>query len=140
MIFAFTGPRHGMTPRQYEAFKHLVLAWAGGYITFLNGACAGADSQAFNAARVYSTCAIELYPSTSPTWNRVNALRREATHMGARLTIHPEQAPMERDRVMVERCSVLIAAPQMLEPYQSGTFSTMQMARMRGKPVLILDP
>jgi hypothetical protein len=136
MILGFTGTRCGMTEEQLEAFRRLFSAPP--YADpdeFHHGCCPGSDEDATVA--VYDlTCddtVIQAHPSTLAhlTSQKAIDLSRED---------HPPLPPLDRNRVIVNACHVLIACPKGPEEQRSGTWATVRYARKRGKRIVIIWP
>jgi predicted Rossmann fold nucleotide-binding protein DprA/Smf involved in DNA uptake len=142
MNIAFTGTRHGMTRRQYQAMLMLASRMVSEHHTFHHGACVGADSQAHEAVRVHSRCAILMHPSNLVKWDNSAALARKEYQAGRIVNVLEPRDPLLRNRDMVEGALLVIAAPQGLsdEDVRGGTWSTIRYARKLGKPLIILDP
>lgn len=139
MHIGLTGTRRGMTPRQLAAVTYLVRCWG----TFPpdtrpivhHGDCVGADEQFDKICHIERVGRI-LHPSTAATRCHSEKLRPEGV-----LEVLEPDAPLARDRVIVERIGLLLAAPKLRkEELRSGTWATVRYAREEGVPVLVLDP
>jgi hypothetical protein len=134
LILAFTGTRKGMTPEQLETLEEVLGAFP---LTILHGGAFGADTQFHSwlvANRYLSIGQIEIYPASEVS-------RRNWTREPSTVLVHPAQAPLVRNQVMVSRCTWLLAAPQEAnEKRRSGTWATIRYARAAQKPITIICP
>jgi hypothetical protein len=136
MIVAFTGTRAGMTDNQKRELWEFLQAekptWA------YHGNCIGADNdfhvellsyRAINKPWIY----IEVYPC--------DIIQQQADCCGTADIINPIERPLVRNRMMVDRCDVLIACPRtMTEELRSGTWATIRYARKLKKRIVFLRP
>jgi len=131
MTIAFTGTRRGMTPAQYErvgfVFRHLAAS------ELSHGGCVGADREAH---QIGGAMRIRVFPS--------NDEQRHWALLEARptpISIEHVQDPLRRNKIMVDRNDVLVAAPaKMGELLRSGTWMTIRYARKMKRPVYICWP
>jgi len=133
MILGFTGTRVGMTPAQRAALRDDAVPLAA---TLIHGGAPGSDEEfdAFMVAAGLPITAIEVYPTSD---YRATMWRGD----GSGRTVHPPMAPLVRNRIIVARCTRLLATPiTMIEIVRSGTWATIRYARAAGKPVTILRP
>ena len=110
MNIGFTGTRRGMSPRQLDDLRTYLRNRMG---TLHHGDAVGADRQAEEIASSYGYV-IRAYP----------AVRGHE---------------LERNRVIVAACDLLIAAPyEDDEILRSGTWATVRYARVAHKTVILL--
>lgn len=136
---AFTGTREGLTAAQRAALSSVEAPRK-----VLHGGAVGADSE-FHAFVLSQTIPygviIEVWPC-DPT--RAEFWKRQKDgvfYSGRDYVVHPIEAPLIRNRLMVERCSRLLACPATAhEVLRSGTWATVRAARKLGKPVTIVGP
>lgn len=127
-VIGFTGTRHGMSENQQKGLGKL-LNESTTAVTFVHGDCIGADAFAHDLAKVLAYYII-IYPCTRITKRAFRRGDEEA----------PPIAPLERNKRIVDRCDVLIAAPSTdHEVRRSGTWATVRYARKVGKPTIILS-
>ncbi len=121
----FTGTRQGMTLPQQEAVFQLLTRF--GTAAVHHGDCVGADAQFHEIVRKYSRqIQIFIHPSTIQT--------QRAGCLGD--AYYNALPPLDRDTMIVQCSSVLIAAPKdRTEQIRSGTWATVRRARSAGKPV-----
>jgi hypothetical protein len=125
----FTGTREGMTLRQMDTLQDLLARLRATHDVFHHGDCIGADAQAHEIAKAlgYRT---EAHPSNIPGMRAFcNAD-----------VVHPEKAPLDRNRDMVDIGDTGVGAPHGPEEQRSGTWSTVRYARKVGRPVVIVWP
>lgn len=149
MNIGFTGTRNGMTKDQLERFGILIHESLGDYakdgLTLYHGMCKGADEQAhYNFMLCLNWGAIG-FPSNIPD-TQMNRYSIDLSWMGPNswdgfIKIHTPQDPLERNKLIVEHCDVLIAAPKSRqEERRSGTWATIRYARKLKKPIYIIWP
>lgn len=140
MIIGFTGTRIGMTHSQYTEVSRQFLEFQPDIL--LNGGAVGADEQVIcwlvsNRTLMKPKMKVEVYPASDPReryWDRY-------LNQGLIETIWPVLKPLERNRVIAERCDRLIAAPDSYhEELRSGTWATIRYAKKAEKPVTIVLP
>jgi len=136
MTVAFTGTRAGMTENQQreliEALNELkpVVAY--------HGNCIGADTNFHTMIIAWrnvtgNKCLIEVYPC--------DIINQQSTCCPTADIINPIERPLVRNRLMVDRCDVLIACPRtMEEELRSGTWATIRYARKLKKRIVFLRP
>jgi hypothetical protein len=128
MIVGFTGTQIGMSPNQMAQFLprcafHLITE-------FHHGMCIGADEQAEELVlRCFPHVIVYGHP---PISNRKMSIKCRPHHM-----LQPREY-LERNKKIVDRCDVLLAAPKGPEELRSGTWSTIRYAKKKGIPVEIL--
>ena len=125
MTVGFTGTRQGMNAAQRQQLRYVLALFRHADIAinqdtgFVDGDCpaGGADQEARTIASE-----LGLYATTEPPVGRT------------------AKALLERNRRIVERCSVLIVAPRTdQEELRSGTWATVRYARKRGISVVMLS-
>lgn len=129
MVTGFTGSRKGMTVNQLlelgERLEELIPCKA------IHGSCIGADTDFHDYLREHTDILIEIYPSNIES-QRALCVADIA---------HPPEAPLVRNRHIVDNSDVLIAAPSTLkEEKRSGTWATIRYAHKCKKRVVILRP
>lgn len=148
MNIGFTGTRQGMTDDQLERFSILIHESLGDYakdgLILYHGMCKGADEQAHNNFCLCLNWAAIGFPSTVPntTMERKIILDEGTPNAWDGFArVYEPQDPLERNKLIVEHCDVLIAAPKLRqEERRSGTWSTIRYARKLKKPVYIIWP
>ena len=134
MRVSFTGTRQGMSDWQKVQFAKFLADRGEEISVFAHGACVGADVEAHGMVcdTLGSKAYIAVFPSTTKT--RVHV-------QGADFTADPKP-PLERDEDIVRcGCDLLVATPLQMEGrgmHGGGTWRTIQYARKRHVPVLIL--
>jgi hypothetical protein len=149
-IIGFTGTREGMTPEQRRVFVELLLPYHGD-IEFHHGDCLGADSDAHDLVLgIDHLEASEFDPSIvihPPSDDRLRARRRAVEEYGDRI-LDPKPY-LDRNRDIVDACSLLIACPKETWPVagtaaldgvrlKGGTWYTIRYAQRAGKTVAII--
>lgn len=134
MTIGFTGTRQGMTPAQRSQLK-TVLRWLVSSTLSTHGGVppdfhhgdsphGGADQQAADVALLYGCTEVKhppFYAADADQPTRAKAM-------------------LSRNRDIVERCDVLIAAPATdAEVLRAGTWATIRYARSARKPVIQLS-
>ncbi len=128
--YGFTGTRRGMTDQQKAALEQLFKGCDIYHTHFHHGGCRGADVEAHLVA------AFRAYRHVHPGDDLGQWANR-----GDYEELRSPKPFLVRNRIIVDVCDVLIAAPETLkEKLRSGTWSTIRYARKIGKPVIILDP
>jgi len=132
MIIGFTGTRRGLSNFQRGFLtKYLEhVSWT----EFHHGDCIGADEQVAHIAmchcgdREVIAHPCNLYQMRSTRHKYTSAL--------------PIDAPLKRNRDIVDACDILIACPKSAsEERRSGTWYTIRYARRVGKCVdIVTDP
>ncbi len=129
----FTGTQIGMTQAQRVT---LALCFATlEPLSFAHGDCHGSDEQAHEMART-ARIPVHVYP---PNIYAKRAWVDDVAYM------HIELPYLERNRLIVDACDILIATPKRaVEELRSGTWSTVRYARrQRGgnrKQVIVILP
>ena len=126
----FSGTRYGMTEAQSDAVVDLLdeTLRLHGFIAH-HGDCVGADAQFHRICRAPrgGPVAIEVHPGLPKwrAWCQGDMAHRPALYR-------------ERNRAIVDACSVIIAAPYENEPQpRGGTWATIRMAlKAKHRPTL----
>jgi hypothetical protein len=130
-IVGFTGTREGMSEHQKRRLEVILLAMItdGAIVDFHHGDCVGADADAHEIARRVG-CRITIHPPIKAT---------QRAFCGGESVIHSPKEYLERDRFIVDSCTVLIAAPKSdKEERRSGTWYTIRYAKKNKKYVIQL--
>ncbi len=135
-MIGFTGTQTGMTPAQTTAVKRLLLSGlkGGQHFVGIHGDCVGADAQFDALAREMEEFrAMIIYPGDIPS------LRAHCTP--AKRMIHEPRPCLERNRLIVDECDLLIACPKHYnEVNRSGTWMTIRYARSTSKQHFVIFP
>jgi len=127
-IAAFSGTRKGMTDAQKEAVNKLLAELE---IThFQHGAAIGADEEASFIARDLSL-KVTGRPGNIPV-DRSKTAHAEYWS--------PEEAPLDRNKKLVDLSHLLIATPDGPKRLRSGTWATVNYAKKKKKTVWIVMP
>lgn len=146
MNIGFTGTREGMTEDQLERFSILIHESLGGYakdgLTLYHGMCKGADEQAHYNFMLCINWGVIGFPSNVPnTQMNRRPIAVKFDNWDGFSKVYKPQDPLERNKLIVEHCDVLIATPKSRqEERRSGTWSTIRYARKLKKPVYIIWP
>lgn len=132
MRVGFTGTREGMAVQQFVAF---VMAMPAGMTWFRHGCCLGADEEA-----VRHVNDMVPRPSIFGAPSNIGSQTSEFALSVSDDTTGEFSDPLERNRVIVDGCDLLIAAPKGPEERRSGTWATVRHARKKGKPIVIVWP
>lgn len=131
MRYGFTGPERGIRPEQLRTIELLLrIGQAGTGDVLVHGGCVGGDTQVHELAETigYDT---EVHPSNLPHKQGV---------LGGTVRFE-ERDPLERNPTIVERCTILLAAPgEFEEVIRSGTWHTIRAAGKAGRTTLIVWP
>jgi len=129
MIVGFTGTRDGLSHLQRFRLRRLLLDELQ-IVEAHHGNCIGADS----------VFAEFVYPQVHTVAHPCNLTGFQLT----RTTAHEYRGalpPLERNRVIVDACDLLIACPlKMVEERRSGTWAAVRYAREKAKPIRIIYP
>ena len=126
----FTGTRQGMTIGQKRALAEVLplsTEW------FRQGCCVGADE---DATRIVD--ALTPRPRIFGAPSNLVKLTSKFALDACDDTTGEFSDPLERNRIIVDGCDLLIACPAGPEERRSGTWYTVRYARRQGKPVVIL--
>ncbi len=105
-----------------------------GATKFTHGCCIGADEQAAAYARFYGYRVIG-----APGFPEGHAKR--STHVHLNHVTFAVRAPLDRNTLIINNASVMIAAPRTIKQLpRSGTWATIRRARAAGKPLVICWP
>lgn len=127
-----TGTRRGMTPRQIFQFHAALRTFDSRPARFLHGDCVGADRDGW-------TIATALGWSTE-AWPAANVHPHLRARTASDIVRNP-LPPLERDRLLVEWCDLLIATPgEPEEILRSGTWATIRHARRLARPIILIYP
>jgi len=133
--FGVTGTRYGMTAAQRKEVLRIMveLAEKRPNVHLHHGCCIGADEQYSLLGAYLGFYLVAHIPE-----------RREYMSMPAyELSnfINPARPYLERNRIIVDRSSYLIAAPKDLNFNSSrGTWYTIEYAQSKGIPITIVAP
>lgn len=138
MIIGFTGTRDKVTRIQKERLAAFLYNMSlHRYDRLFHGGAENADEEAHNLAQQFSY-SIEIFPCNGD--RRHYWLDRKVKNGEATL-IHATNKPLDRNRVIAERCNYLVAVPyQMDEIQRSGTWATVRYAREKRKSLTIIFP
>jgi hypothetical protein len=129
LAWGFTGTRQGLTAAQHAALARQ-LEVCEGVTWWLHGDCVGADAESHLLAQALGY-KIGVFPPTESKWRAFCVADY----------LHPPQSYGERNRLIVDRCQYLLAAPEgWVELGRSGTWSTVRYARSRGRLLSIIWP
>lgn len=122
----FTGTQKGMTEKQKQSMFELIDNYAYFQI-FCHGDCIGADKE---AATYAMSIGMKLccHPPSNP---------QKRAFLPADI-IASSKPYLERNKDIVNHCSLLLAAPgEMEEKLRSGTWSTVRYAYVRKQTILV---
>ena len=144
MTVGITGTRKGMTPPQLRSCVGY-MAWINqergaandvnytsppdDYYSLTHGDCVGADAQAWAVAAGFNWDTTALPSIADPKWHA----NTPSTH------IEQRRPPLERNRLIVDRCHLLLAFPGD-GPERGGTWYTINYARANGRHLIIVWP
>jgi len=128
MIVGFTGSREGMSEHQRTEVRRLLSSLVS-VTEFHHGDCVGSDAQAHDIA-VSMAIPVIIHPPVKDT----------ARAYCAGWVLDPLPY-LERDRAIVDVCTVLIATPLGEEAanFRSGTWTTVRYARKAGRQVYVVS-
>lgn len=138
MRLGFTGTRQGMTAAQQQTFNEWLCCELD-ITEFHHGDCIGADDDAANELHGIMTgedpgppIKVVVHPPIDQTHQANNPHYDE---------IRSPNTYFARNRDIVDESDLLVACPvSMTEASHGGTWYTVNYARKRGKPVLIIWP
>ncbi len=130
MHIGFTGTQIGMSDSQRKAIHGALLGLFQTGSVFHHGDCIGADAEAHNIA-VALGYRIIIHPPLNES--------KRAFCKGADMTV-PALPYLERNKIIVNATTSLVAAPKGPEELRSGTWSTVRYAKRIGRPVTIFMP
>ena len=127
MDIGFTGTKSGMSKAQMATLLSFLDKFVCG--EFHHGDCLGADSEAHVLASA-TGYRIVVHPPENP---KARAYCKYDEIWGPK-------PYLDRNKDIVDRCHVLIAAPHHdLETLRSGTWATVRYARRKQKPIILLE-
>lgn len=131
MIVGFTGTQEELPPAQARALGILLgmMKGAADVEEAHHGDCVGADA-AFD--RYCATLGFPRHAHPGPD-------TKKRAHCEADV-IYEEQPFLDRNRVIVDACSLLIACPRGPETRRSGTWSTVRYARKQDRRIVFVWP
>lgn len=131
MNLTFTGTRKGMNQQQVGQVMNILSSLKELPVLF-HGACHGADRQAHRLINNRR----ELFPSNLEQYAWAMSVLREND------TIHGIQNPIQRNRKMVNRSQLVIAAPSGFVdiPRGSGTWATIRYTFKKKLPICVCWP
>ena len=136
----FTGSRDGLTEPQGKALRGLLDGFISAHAAstpdsipqFHHGDCVGADALSGDAAHE-AGYEIHIHPPNIGTLRAYCANRYPAT-------VYEALPYLVRNRNIVDRTDILMAAPNGPETTRSGTWSTVRYARKKSKEIWIVYP
>lgn len=132
-FIGFTGTQGGMTARQRDDLEHeLRYLWRCGARVLRHGLCIGADEEAHDIATAQGYA----------TWGHPGFALGHPKRSPRRTTwTECVQPPLERNHIIVDRVSVMLAAPKSkVEVLRSGTWATIRYIRRRHVEYVLLTP
>lgn len=131
MILGITATRYDITVRQMEALEEWIRRADVDEVH--HGDCMGGDAWAHSIALGVSKHVV-VHPPTNHRW-------RAFCDVTDIVTLRPPLPYLDRNRMIVESCDVLLALPYtQQEVTRSGTWMTIRHARSRGKLVEVVLP
>lgn len=129
MIIGVTGSRHGFNSDEQKASFIRDLAKAS---VIIHGACVGVDELMHHYAFEHKL-PIEVHPPINDNFRAMNL------PAGLNVAWFAPKDYLARNREIVERCELLLAAPEFheIQKPRSGTWYTINYAKKIGKPVQI---
>lgn len=127
----FTGTQIGMTQSQRKELEEKLKALkAEGYVWFHHGNCIGADEQ---AAMIAKRLGFRLHAHPCNIKKKQSNIWNDITEN--------EKLPLTRNKDIVDRCTVMFAAPKSREEeLRSGTWATVRHARKVERDLRLLLP
>lgn len=125
----FTGTRNGLTTEQMTSLHREFGSHAGPGTYLHHGDCVGADADAHHIARRHDLT-IHAHPPHLTTRRAFTIADRE----------WPPMPYLERNRAIVDACTLLYVGPGGPEQVHSGTWATVRYARKRGRHIIIIWP
>ena len=125
-----------MTAGQRLAVRSLLIAFMPDIV--LHGGCIGADTDFDDMAADFNIVT-EVYPTVlkSDHLARWYLLRNTSS----RIVVHLPLPPLVRNKILAQRCKVLIATPKEdYERIRSGTWATVRYAREAHKRIYLVMP
>lgn len=131
MRIGFTGTRFGMTIPQSQMLRRWLLIQPKGEIETHDGDCVGADAE-------FRTIIGALF-CDAVTHSHPCDITKLRAYQPANYT-HDPLPPLDRNKIIVDSCDVLVAAPDEPERVRSGTWSTVRYARQVRRQLAIIMP
>jgi hypothetical protein len=132
MKIGFTGTRNGCTEKQKEVIRNLF--WDYSSLEVHQGDCIGADSDFYEIACGYINP--ENFVNHPPIKDDVRAFNFREGNME-----REKKSYFARNRDIVDETDLLIACPPtMQELSDGGTWYTINYARKKNKPIVIVWP
>lgn len=134
ITIGITGSRLGATPLQLQTLMGLLLPYYHTELVDLHhGACVGVDQQAALLGK-----ALKFHVVAHPPENK-RYLSQYSLDVSR--TIMPELPYLDRDRVIVDRSSLIVAIPHTsTEVPRSGTWYTYNYAKSQNKATKLILP
>jgi hypothetical protein len=132
MRVGFTGTREGMTRDQFLTFAQQLpheMTW------FRHGCCVGADHE----AAVYVD-GMKFRPGIFGAPSNIESMTSAQALKACDDTTGRLDPPLERNRIIVDGCDLLIACPAEMKEGAGGTRYTVRYARKKGKRIIIVWP
>jgi hypothetical protein len=144
MKIGFSGTRKGMTVKQYLRVSDWFRYDLGDAVVTEahHGCCIGADAEfqlAIIRGRIGGTSERQWAEIHAHPCTLAGMVDRDAEALAD--VVHDPLPPLDRNRVIVDSCDLLIATPAEAEEQQrSGTWSTIRFAERQGKPIILVLP
>lgn len=134
IIIGFTGTRKGMSDRQKQEVRKIMMWYKGeGKVEYVvHGGCTGADNEFHEIFEAYVRHVRPGYSSVNPADFSFRGSFPKAD------IVHPAKPYLVRNKDIVNECDILIACPLDNTP-KGGTWSTIKYAKRAGKSVIIVD-
>jgi hypothetical protein len=122
-----------MSPEQYAAVMAWLVDWERdfGITETHDGDCKGADAEFRSIVARHCNARKHSHPAKGLENWRANF---------AADVVHEPLPPLERNRVIVDSCDILLATPEGPETLRSGTWSTIRYAQKVDREVVIFGP
>lgn len=131
MIITFAGSRIGISHAQLDTIKNLLdqLKVSSDDIA-LHGCCTGADTDIHHICQK-KDMTIVGYPAFADQYQLAEECDKRM----------PQMSPLKRNHAMVNRCTLVIAAPgTQKEQLRSGTWATIRYCKKLKKPLHVVYP
>lgn len=129
-VLTITASRRGLTGAQKKRLASLIRRIRPEEV--LHGDCVGGDADCHRIVTACSRALVGVYPS--------DRSGQRAFCGGVEVKAVP-RPPLERNRTMVRRSSLVVAFPASFsEELRSGTWATVRHARRVGRPVVLIWP
>jgi hypothetical protein len=128
----FTGTQQGMTAKQKLKIAQILSHHVknSGLKELHVGDCIGADEEAVSIGRKVGTIKIIGHPPDNDSKRAFCKYDK----------MHDPLPYLDRNKKIVEKSSILVAAPGGPERLRSGTWATIRHARKQGKQIIIVNP